>query len=212
MSRIAAVILAAGPSRRFAEAAEASGAVDAPRFKQLLELDGESLVRRVSRVAITAQLDPILVVIGCRAAEVRSAIADLPVRTVENARYLDGQSTSVQAGLRRLPPDVAGALFIPCDQPLLDAPTLEALRDAHRNTRASIVVPTFGGRRGSPVLFARDLFDELSRISGDAGGRQLFGEYADQITEVELDSELPLLDVDTPADFDELVAYLRRSL
>lgn len=193
---VAAVVLAAGGSARF-------GA----DLKQLVRFDGETLVHRAARTALQAGLSPVLVVIGCRGEAVAAAVADLPVEIVESPGWQEGQSRSVTAGLTALPAEAEAAIFVPCDQPLLDAATLEGLAATFRDTRAPAVVPVFGGRRGSPVLFARALFGELTRITGDAGGRQVLSRYAGRIAQVELEREEPLLDVDTPED---LAALARR--
>ncbi len=197
MKRVSAVVLAAGPSRRFAEQGR--------DLKQLLPLDGESLVRRTSRVALASGIGQVVAVVGCQAERVRAEIADLPIEVVVNESFAEGQSTSVRSGLERVEPAADGALFLPCDQPLLDVETLDRILGAYAESSAGIVVPTFRGERRAPVLFARALFADLAEIQGDAGGRQLFTAHGDQIFEVELEDERPLLDVDTPEQLARLL-------
>jgi molybdenum cofactor cytidylyltransferase len=127
---------------------------------------------------------------------------------VRNADYASGQSSSVRAGLRAVDARAAGALFLPCDQPFLDAALIDRLIQvfcADRAGRETIVVPRHRQRRGAPVLFGRAHFDELSRLAGDEGGRQLL-RRAPRVLEVELDSERPLLDIDTPEDLAQLAS------
>lgn len=193
---VAAVVLAAGGSARFGS-----------DLKQLARFDGETLVHRAARTALEAGLAPVLVVVGCRGEAVAAAVADLPVTVVQSAEWAEGQSRSVTAGLAALPAETEAAIFVPCDQPRLDAATLERIAATFRDTRAPAVVPVFEGRRGSPVLFARALFGELTRITGDEGGRQVLSRHAGKIAQVELEREEPLLDVDTPED---LAALARR--
>ncbi len=201
MKRVSAVVLAAGPSRRYVEAGHG--------LKQLLSFDGESLVRRATRAALGSNAAQVIVVIGCQAGDVEREVEDLDVEVAINEHYPDGQSSSVRAGLARVERTSDGALFVPCDQPLLSAEALDAILEAWDRSDAEIVVPTFGGERRAPVLFDRSLFDELSHITGDSGGRQLFAEYADRLLEVEFRDELPLLDIDSPDDFRALLALLR---
>lgn len=193
---VAGVVLAAGGSARFGD-----------DLKQLAGFDGEKLVHRAARTALEAGLAPVLVVVGCRGDQVAAAVADLPVEIVENPGWQAGQSRSVLAGLAALPAGAHAAIFLACDQPLLDPLTLERLRATWRKTGAAAVAPVFGERRGSPVLFARELFGELAGIAGDEGGRQVLGRHVGRIAHVELEREDPLLDVDTPA---ELAALARR--
>lgn len=194
MGQIAAVVLAAGGSTRFGQP------------KQLLDWQDTPLVAHVADVALVAGLDPVLVVLGAHADEVRSVVDDLPVEAVMNWRWADGLSTSVQTGLAMLPPTIDGVLFIQCDQPLLSPDLLRRLVARHRETEAPIVYPVFAGRRGTPALFARSLFRELAAVRGDEGGRSLIQRHQDQVATVEVDDPDLLADVDTPEDYARLRA------
>lgn len=188
-STVAAVLLAAGRSRRFA----------GPNPKQLVRIGDEPLVRRTARVAHEAGLRVFLVV-GHRADAVAEAVAPLEgVARVDNPDYREGQSTSVIAGLRALPPDCAAAIFLPVDQPGLGADLLQALVATWERGDGSIVVPQAEGRRGSPVLFDRRHFEALQHLEGDEGGRQVLARYTDQIATVAT-AESQLTDIDTHDD------------
>ncbi len=191
MSRVAGIILAAGGSTRFG------------RSKQLLEWGGKPLVAHVADVALAAGLDPVVVVLGCEAEAVRAGLADRPVRTAVNWRWEEGMSTSVQAGLAALPLDVEAAVFLQCDQPLVGPDLVHRLVTRWEETGAPIVHPVHKGRRSTPVLFARSLFPELARVTGDQGGRALIGRHPTATVEVD-DPDL-LADVDTPEEYERLV-------
>lgn len=193
-ARVAGVVLAAGPSSRFGD--------DLP--KQLLELEGEPLVRRVARRALESNLIDVIVVVGYREREITAALGVLPLQVVVNPHFEQGQSTSVRVGLAEVRPDATAVMFLPVDQPHLTRRVIDRLIAAHEKTSASIVVPAFEGERGAPVLFDSTLFPELAHISGDSGGRQLFPRHADKIVEVQLASREPLLDIDTPEDWERL--------
>lgn len=193
MTPLPAVVLAAGGSTRF------GGGV-----KQLAAFDGETLVHRTARTALEAGLSPVLVVVGCAREAVAAAVSDLACATVPNPKWQAGQSTSVKAGLAALPSDADGVAFVPCDQPLLDTQTLRRLVAAFRDTGAPAVVPVFEDRRGSPVVLSREVFPDVAGIAGDEGARQILARHRDRIVTVELDREDPLIDVDTPEDFERL--------
>jgi len=193
---VSAILLAAGGSERFG----GGGA------KQLALFRGEPLVRRAARTALAADYAELLVVTGYRAEEVEAAVDDLDVTFVRNPNWRDGQSTSVKAGLARVDPASRAALFLPCDQPLLTAQVLDRLISAYRSTGGPIVLPVFGRRRGAPVLWDRALFAELSTIAGDSGGRQVVEKHPGDVVEVPLESEAPLVDVDTLEDLEGLQA------
>ncbi|OGO39985.1 MAG: hypothetical protein A2Z04_04215, partial [Chloroflexi bacterium RBG_16_57_9] len=168
--RITAVVLAAGGSRRFG------------RPKQLLDWCGQPMIAHVvdkvvECVSSGAGVTEIVVVVGHAAAAVGEALRGRPVRIVFNPDWAQGQSTSMRVGLKALGPEIGAALFILADQPGLTPAIIARIIQRYRETLAPIILPTFQGRRGNPVLFDRSLFDELMAIEGDQGGRTLFALY-----------------------------------
>ena len=188
---VSGVVLAAGLSTRFETSAD--------KPKQLYRIGGESLVRRTCRAALASALGEVILVTGHATRSVQSEVADLDLRAVHNASYADGQSGSVRCGLTAVGDDAEGAMFLPIDQPGLDATVIDRLLDVFDGPD-SIVVPTFRGRRGAPVTFGRAWFARLDGLRGDEGARPLLRELAARVEELELDSDLPLVDIDTEAE------------
>jgi 4-nitrophenyl phosphatase len=174
--------------------------------KQLLEWDGRPLVAHTVDVAWNAGLDPIVVVVGAGAAQVRAAVASRPVHVLRNYRWEVGVSTSLAVGLAALPPRVEAAIFLPVDQPCLTPTFLQSLVARWRCCEGDIVVPTRQGERAGPVLFGRALFSDLARLSGDIGGRALFAQYEERICPLPVEDPHVLRDVDTPTAFARLKA------
>ena len=197
LKQIAAVILAAGSSTRFGQP------------KQLLDWNGEPLVTRITNIALKSGLDPIIVTLGYRAQHIRPLIDDRPVDIVMNWRWREGLSTSLQAGLGALPPDIDAAVFIQSDQPLITPDLISHLIARYEHTGASIVVPRHAGRPGSPVLFSRELFAELAGVTGDVGGRHVIKWHPEMTSYVEIEDPDILEDIDTPDDY---LRLLRRGL
>ena len=179
------IVLAAGESTRFGGG----------QVKQLYEIDGEPMVRRVCRAAVRSSLREIIVVTGCAAEQVEAVLADLPVRIVFNTDYKTGQSSSVRTGLAALRESATGALFLPADQPWLDAGTIDLVAAETRRSR-EIVIPRAQGQRGAPVGFGRRYFGRLARLQGDEGARQLFQDLPTELHFVELASARALIDID----------------
>jgi 4-nitrophenyl phosphatase len=196
---VAAIVLAAGASTRFGQC------------KQLLDWKGKTMLAHVTDLALRASLDPVIVVLGCRVEETYPALGDRPVQKLINWRWEEGMSTSVQTGLVAVPPQAEGALFLQCDQPRTAPELLRALVRRFEETEATIVHPVHDSRRGTPVLFSRRFFPELSSVTGDEGGRGLIERYPEEVAAVPVDSPDVLADVDTPADYERLRALSNES-
>src|SRR6476619_4844499 len=138
-NRIAALILAAGASSRMG------------RPKQLLDWDGRPLVRAAAEVALAAQLNPLLVVVGGAQTEVAEALAGLPLRLIANPDYAAGQSTSLRVGIAALDHDTDAVVVLLADQPFVTAAIVEQIVSEWHASRAAIVAPTYAGQRGTPV-------------------------------------------------------------
>ncbi len=187
--RVAGIVLAAGRATRF-------GAT-----KQLLPWRGTTMVGHVADVALQAGLFPVIVVVGHEADRVAEAVANRPVRVVFNPEYAGGQSTSVRRGVEALPDSCGAAVFLLADQPGITPDVIRRLVQAHRQTLASIIVPTYDGRRGNPVLFDRALFADIQTLAGDTGGRALFERHRDRLLRVPVEEPAILQDIDTPEDY-----------
>ncbi|MFN8598037.1 MAG: selenium cofactor biosynthesis protein YqeC [Anaerolineae bacterium] len=188
----AGIILAAGASTRMGQP------------KALLLWRGEPFVRQVARTALAADLSPVIIVAGDYVAEIQAAVSDLPVQVIHNADWAAGQSTSVKAGLNTLPDTVGSAIFLLADQPHIPIELVKALQTQHAQTLSSIIVPLIEERRGNPVLFDRVTFVDLLSLSGDVGGRAVFAKY--RVAYVPWPDANLLLDVDTPEDYQRLLA------
>lgn len=191
MTEVTGIVLAAGPSSRF------GGKI----AKQLARIDGEPLVRRMARRALASRLGRVLVVVGHESATVSAVLAGLAVELVDNPAYAEGQSTSVRAGLSRVGPSAKAAIFLPIDQPNVTTELIDRLIQRFEETGAAVALPVHNGKRRSPALIARPLFERLAAITGDEGGRQIFAELAkERIVEVEVEDPRTLEDVDTVED------------
>lgn len=188
---IAGIILAAGASRRMGHP------------KLLLPWRGEPLIRHVARTALEAGLSPVLVVVGAYQQEIEAALKGFAALIIRNPQWENGQSTSVRAGIQALPDQTGGAVFLLGDQPQIPNELVRALVNSHAQTQAPVVAPMIAGKRGNPVLFDRAVFPGLLKLSGDAGARQIIGQYPPDL--VSWNDPKALLDIDTPEDYLRLV-------
>ncbi len=196
--RVAAILLAAGQSRRMG-----------PRNKLLAEVGGRAMVARTAEAVLASKAEPVIVVTGHEREGVEAALGGLSLRCLHNPEHAAGLSTSLHRGLAAVPEETDGVLVCLGDMPNVGAAVIDRLIAAFDPLEGrAICLPTWQGKRGNPLLFARRFFAEMQEIHGDVGARHLIGEYPEVVCEVamdELDSGAGvLIDVDTPEALDAL--------
>ncbi len=177
-----AIILAAGQSRRMG-------------FNKLLaDYRSKPMVAHVADAIEAAGL-PAIAVLGHQEKETRAALAGRQIGFTFADHHAEGMGRSVAAGIRAVPSEWQAAIVCLGDMPLITPDLLRQL--AERAAPSSLVIPTFNGRRGNPVLWGRDHFDKLATLRGDVGARTLFERLTAQLT------LLPWHDDTVVRDFDE---------
>jgi len=190
---VAATVLAAGSSERMGQP------------KQLLLINGQPMVRRVTEVVCASGLAQVVVVVGAHAEKVEAALVGLPVEPVHNQAWRQGLSTSLRIGLGALRPDIGAVLVVLADQPALTSNLLRQLVERYHATLAPIVAPFHRGQRGNPVLFDRSLFPELLAVRGDRGAREVIARYKTKMERVTCDDPAVVQDVDTLQDYETTI-------
>jgi len=189
-SRFGAVILAAGRSSRMGEA------------KQLLRLGEHTVLGQVLENVRGSGVKDIVLVLGHEAEKIRERISTENLNVVINESYQQGMGTSLRAGLAALPPGVDAALIILADQPFIRPKTLGLIMDQYKRSSAQIVIPTYKGFRGNPVLLDRSVFSEVMALTGDIGCRAIFGNHLEGIVKQPVEDIGILLDLDDKEDFE----------
>ncbi len=198
-SEVAAVVLAAGMSRRMGSP------------KQLLRIDGKTVLEHTLKNVRASVVDEIVLVLGHAADAVEKEISTEGIKVVRNEGYQQGMGTSLRAGLAAVGSEAKAALIVLADQPFVQAATLNRLIDYHGSAQPQIVIPTYRGFRGNPVLLDRSIFPELRELSGDVGCRAIFGSHTENIRKLAVDDAGILLDIDSREDFDELTSAAGQS-
>ncbi len=185
--RVAAVILAGGLSSRMQG-----------ENKLLADLGGKPILRHVVEHVLASPASPVLVVTGHRADEIRQAAGESKLTFVHNPEYKSGLSTSLVTGISALSDDLDGALICLGDMPDVSAVVLDKLISAFNPVEGrAICVPMVGAKRGNPVLWGAQFFQQLKGLKGDSGAKKLLADLADWVCEVPCDDSAVLNDIDT---------------
>ncbi|KKM12208.1 hypothetical protein SY88_04780 [Clostridiales bacterium PH28_bin88] len=175
-----------------------------PVPKTLLPLGGKTLVEYAVDHVLGARVEPVVVVLGHAAEELKGVLAGRPVGFAVNPRYREGQAGSLREGLLALPHGVAGVVCCLGDQPLIPASVVDALVERFLATGAPVVYPSFKSQRGNPVLFSTDLLPELLELTGDEGGRAVIAQHAGEVQVVATGVPGVVQDVDTWDEYTRL--------
>jgi molybdenum cofactor cytidylyltransferase len=169
-----------------------------------MPLGGKTLLEHVLDNLKGSKIEDLIVVLGAHADEIQHQIDFGDVRVVINGDFTKGMSTSIQAGLRAVSTDAA--MIVLADQPFVTPRTIGLLIDEYKRTRATVVMPTYNGSRGNPVVIDRSLFPEMMKLRGDVGFRAIFANRAESIVSVPVDDRGVVTDIDTMEDYERWTA------
>ncbi len=173
--------------------------------KLLLPLRGKPVLQWVLESALASQLGEVICVVrSLETARQHISLIDGRLFWLVNYTADLGQSASVIAGLWAINPKSAGALFLVGDQPMIRRELIDSLIERFERSRALIVAPSFRGETRNPVLFRRELFPELLKLTGDRGGHVLIEKYQDETELVEWHDAVPFMDLDVREDYERL--------
>jgi molybdenum cofactor cytidylyltransferase len=189
MSRIWAIILAAGESKR----------MKVP--KMLLHFNGKTMIEMVIENVIRSEVFRTLVVLGSHRYEILGSIGHLPVDHCYNEDYRKGMLSSVQCGFKSLPSNFDAVLIFPGDQPFIEPAVTNLIIKAYRESRKGIIIPLYGNKRGHPVLIDHRYMDDLFTLKENEGLRSLSILHQNDVFEVKTNSPGILKDFDTKEDY-----------
>lgn len=187
------IVLAAGASRRMKEP------------KQLLEFEGETLLRRAAFAAIGSVCTPVILVLGANFEKTNAEIKDLEVEICFNENWESGLSSSIKTGIEyllRIKPDISAVIFTLADQPFVTANHINRFAEKFYQSKSAIVAAQYSGTIGVPALFAREIFDDFFELSGDQGAKMILKKRRENLETVDFPEAA--FDIDTPEDFSNL--------
>jgi len=190
---ISAILLAAGESRRMGE------------FKQLLRLNNKTFVEHCVDNLLASRVDEVIIVTGHRELEVRRAVGDRPVRFAHNVDYQSGMASSIKCGIRAISPGMRACVLALVDQPQIGADVTNLVIETREKAPGIIVIPTYQGKNGHPILLDVSLKEEILAMDPEQGLRQVVRAHLGQVARVEVSSSAVLEDCDLPEDYERLL-------
>lgn len=192
---ISAIILAAGSSQRMGTP------------KALLKIGGKTFLQHIVEILHSARIIDVVIVLGAEAKEIQKTLNWFDGKVVINNEWQKGQLSSIITGLNSLDvekselEEIHGAMLCPVDHPLLTQSLMVDLLQGFWLSKKKIIVPTFKGQRGHPVIFAKELFDGIRSARLDVGARAIVHKHPEEIHKVGIDEEGVIINIDTPEDY-----------
>jgi molybdenum cofactor cytidylyltransferase len=195
------ILLAAGSSFRLG------------RPKQLIEIQGETLIQKAIDEAKMSQADFLVVVLGANADLIQTGFDYSSTPFIVNPDWQNGMSSSMQVGLRFLmeKEEIDQVLLMLCDQPFVDASLLNKLINSKKTSGKGIVAAAYSNTLGVPALFDRRYFEELLQLNGSEGAKKVIFNHQAEVHA--LDFPLGAVDLDTEEDISQFLSlYPQKNL
>lgn len=188
MHDIAAIILAAGRSRRMG------------KFKPLLPFGNQTVIESCVGNLRATGIEEIIVVVGHRADRIQEALNSVPVKFVINPNPDGEMSSSIELGVGAISPVAKAVLITPVDHPGVSSSIIRSLIE-HWRTGHKLIQPEFEGKGGHPVLIDLAYRHELMNLGEEAGLRRFFASRRQEVLRLPVESPFVAQDMDTWDDY-----------
>lgn len=193
MKIIKAVVLAAGLSSRMGQ------------FKPLLPYGDKKILTHLLGEISRAGINDITVVTGHNRLLIENELLNQPCKTVYNPNYKQGMHTSVIAGVCHLSEPYDAWMQFLGDQPEISSQLIEQLSKYWEETQKGIIIPSYSGKSGHPVIISKNFSEEIKNIGPAEGLRGFMKNHTNDIQYLSVSNESILFDVDTPEDYQKLL-------
>lgn len=196
MRKVTGLLLAAGPSTRMGKP------------KQLLPINGSTLLGHVLDETLKSNLDKVILILGHHADKIKEVMGQSlqhpKLKVIENREYNKGISSSIIVGLLEVKKSHDHVMILLGDMPNINSNLINLLIDKYLESNLPIGAIKIKAKRSHPVIFSRKMYHELLKLRGDVGARNLFIKYSDRVFLVEPDNFYDDSDIDTPEDYMKL--------
>ncbi len=200
MKSVTGLILAAGKSERMGKP------------KALLRIFDRTFLEHIVAAVEQSRLQDVKIVLGHQSEDILRVLPSLRERTLINAKYESGQLSSIQCGIRSVSQISDGVMVFLIDNPVVYPDLINSLLSSFDESSAPLVIPSFQNRRGHPMIFGRELFEELLGGSWKEGAATVVQNHQADIRYLTVDNADVLIDIDTPDDYEENVVRAGRLL
>lgn len=200
INHCAVLIIAAGESKRMGTP------------KQLLNVEGETLINRMIHIVKKAVSFPVYVVLGASAETIQAQLPKLDIKIVHNALWQEGMASSIRVGLNTAKaqnPVLDGVMFVVCDQPYITENTITDLLQLQEEKDTPMAAAYYDDIMGTPALFHQTVFDEILALTGDVGAKKIIQARLEEVAKLHF--EKGLLDIDTKEDYQALLKEINNN-
>lgn len=173
--------------------------------KMLLSFTGKSLLQHCIDEIRNSAIDDLVVVTGCYHSLIREILQSQKIAFTENKNWQEGMGSSIQHGINYITEnykEVTEVIILVCDQPHISSPLLNKMINAKQQTGKGLIACAYNNTIGTPVLFDKKYFSELSILEGEYGAKKTVQQFTEDIAIV--DFPLGSIDIDTPEDYKNL--------
>jgi molybdenum cofactor cytidylyltransferase len=191
---VAAIVLSAGASLRMGQP------------KALMNMKGKTFLQQIIDVLSATKISEIHIVLGSSAEQIRATLVQFRGKIIYNAHWQEGQLSSIIVAINSLDVHSVDAMML-ClvDHPLIAEKTVNELLFSFAMSRKKIIVPTYCGQRGHPVIFSRDLFSEIKNALAKNGARSVLQKFPNEICEVPTTDAGIVANIDTIQDYERYI-------
>ncbi len=175
--------------------------------KQLLSYQGETLLNRLIAKLKQATNFPIFLILGASAEKIIQEIGATDFSITINENWQEGMASSIRLGIQvaqKNIPDLEGILLVVCDQPFIAVANIQALIQLQQHSDLPIAACYYANTLGTPALFHKSIFPDLLQLRGDVGAKNIILQRGAEVAKLHF--EEGLVDIDTPEDYQQLLA------
>ena len=200
INHCAVLIIAAGESKRMGSP------------KQLLVVEGQTLINRMIHIVKKAVSFPVYIVLGASAETIQAQLPNLEINILNNTHWQEGMASSIRVGLsdaKAQNPNLDGVLIVVCDQPYITESTITALLQLQKEKDTPMAAAFYGDKMGTPALFHQSIFNEILSLKGDMGAKRIIQSRPEEVAKLHF--EKGLLDIDTKEDYQALLKEINKN-